>query len=140
MQSDEAMAEQKHQFFVAIVEDDAGIRAAIQAVLNSHGFRARGFSNAERFLRSKGGRSAACLVLDVRLPGMSGLELQKRLHAQGLAIPTIFVTAEADADVKLQTQLLQCGAMAVLHKPFDPERLTKLVQRCARRAASALRL
>jgi FixJ family two-component response regulator len=120
------MVRRKRQFFAAIVDDDAAMRAAIQRVLNAHGFPTRGFSSAERFLRSSDGRTAACLVLDVRLPGMSGPELQQKLHATGLAIPAIFVTAEADTNIELQ-KLLQCGAVAALHKPFDPERLVELV-------------
>jgi FixJ family two-component response regulator len=91
-------------------------------------FRTRGFSSAELFLRSRGGREAACLVLDLRLPGMSGLELQRELCARDLAIPTIFATAEDDAGGQLYAQLLQAGAMAVLHKPFDAEQLLRLVQ------------
>lgn len=122
------MARRKRQFFVAVVDDDAGMRMATQALLNSHGLRTRGFSSAEQFLQSRDGCKAGCLVLDMRLPGMSGLELQQELRARGLAIPAIFVTAEPDTDLKLQTQILECGAMAVLRKPFDAERLAQLVQ------------
>ena len=122
------MAKRKRQFFVAIVDDDAGMRAAAQALLKSNGFRTRGFSSAERFLCSRHGLEAGCLVLDMRLPGASGLELQRELRAMGLAIPAIFVTAEDDADGRLQTQMLQAGAMAMLRKPFDPQELSRLVQ------------
>ncbi len=122
------MAKRKRQFFVAIVDDDAGMRAAAQALLNSNGFRTRGFSSAEQFLGSRHGVEAGCLVLDMRLPGVSGLELQRELRVMGLAIPAIFVTAEDDADGRLQTQMLQAGAMAMLRKPFDPQELSRLVQ------------
>jgi FixJ family two-component response regulator len=124
----DAMARRKRQFFIAVVDDDAGMRAATQDLLNSNGFRTRGFSSAEQFLRSRHGRQAACLVLDLRLPGMSGLELQRELCVKNLAIPTIFATAEDDVGNQLYTQLLQAGAMAVLPKPFDAERLLGLVQ------------
>jgi FixJ family two-component response regulator len=104
------------------------MRMAAQGLLNSHGLRTQGFPSAEQFLQSRDGCKAGCLVLDMRLPGMSGLELQQELRVRGLAIPAIFVTAEPDTDLKLQTQILRCGAMAVLRKPFDPERLAQLVQ------------
>jgi FixJ family two-component response regulator len=122
------MAKRKRQFFIAVVDDDAGVRAATQDLLNANGLRTRGFSSAEQFLQSRYGCSAACLVLDVRLPGMSGLELQRELRTQGLTIPAIFATAEADASGQLQTQLLEAGALAVLHKPFDPEQLLRLAR------------
>jgi FixJ family two-component response regulator len=122
------MARRKRQFFVAVVDDDTAMRAATQDLLNAHGLRTRGFASAEQFLSSRDGCKAGCLVLDMRLPGMSGLELQRGLRVRGLAIPTIFATAEQDTAGQLQTQLLQAGAMAVLRKPFDPEELSRLVR------------
>lgn len=122
------MAKRKRQCFVAVVDDDAAVRAATADLLNSHGVTARGFSSAEQFLRSRNGRKAHCLILDLHLPGMSGLELQRELRRRGLSIPVILVTADDDPDGRLQPQLLGAGAMAVLHKPFDPERLRQLVQ------------
>ncbi|MDB6047251.1 MAG: Transcriptional regulatory protein zraR [Gammaproteobacteria bacterium] len=122
------MAKRNRQFFIAVVDDDAGMRAATRDLLKSNGFRTQGFSSAEQFLRSRHGREAACLVLDLRLPGMSGLELQRELCAGDLAIPTIVATAEDEGDGQVYTQLLQAGAMAVLHKPFDAEQLLRLVQ------------
>jgi FixJ family two-component response regulator len=122
------MDKRKRQFFIAVVDDDAGVRAATQDLLNANGFQTRGFSSAEQFLQSRHGCSAACLVLDMRLPGMSGLELQRELRAKGLTIPAIFATAEDDASGQLQTQILEAGALAVLHKPFDPEQLLRLAR------------
>jgi FixJ family two-component response regulator len=122
------MAKRKRQVFVAVVDDDAGMRAATQDLLNSNGLHTRDFSSAEQFLRSKLGCQAECLVLDLQLPGMTGLELQRELQARGLSIPAIFATAEDDADWQLQTQILQAGAVAVLRKPFDPGQLSRLVQ------------
>jgi FixJ family two-component response regulator len=116
------MAKRKRQLFVAIVDDDAGMRAALENLLNSAGLRTRSFSSAEEFLRSAPAGKAGCLILDLRLPGMSGLELQRELQAKGLAIPVIFATAEADV-----TQIADTGAMAVLRKPFDPDELSRLV-------------
>jgi FixJ family two-component response regulator len=116
------MGKRKRQLFVAIVDDDAGIRAAIENLLNSTGLRTRSFASAEEFLRSAHGGKAGCLILDLRLPGMSGLELHRELQAKGLAIPVIFATADADV-----TQVSDTGAMAVLRKPFDPDELSRLV-------------
>ncbi len=122
------MVKRKRQFFVAVVDDDAGLRSATQDLLNSNGFRTRGFSSAEHFLRSKDGCKAGCLVLDMRLPGMTGLELQRQLRMQGLAIPTIFTTAEVDERGQLRAQMTLAGAVAVLPKPFDSAELARLVQ------------
>jgi FixJ family two-component response regulator len=97
-------------------------------LLNSIGLKTRTFESAEAYLRSSGSTAAGCLIADMRLPGMSGLELQRQLHAKGLGIPAIFVTAEDDADGRLRAQMEQAGAVAVLHKPCDPEELTRLVQ------------
>ena len=119
------MAKRKRTTFVAIVDDDAGLRAAIEALLNSNGFRARSFPSAEAFLQCVGGAEVGCLILDYRLPGMSGLELQRELQAQGRAIPIIFATADNEAFRLLQSE---AGALAVLRKPFDPEELPRLVK------------
>jgi FixJ family two-component response regulator len=119
------MAKRKRTTFVAIVDDDAGLRAAIEALLNANGFRARSFPSAEAFLQCVGGTEAVCLILDSRLPGMSGLELQRELQAQGRAIPIIFATADNEAFRLLQSE---AGALAVLRKPFDPEELPRLVK------------
>jgi FixJ family two-component response regulator len=121
------MPNRKRQRFVVVVDDDTGIRAATQDLLNSQGFVTRGFASAEQFLRSRNACEAGCLVLDMRLPGMSGLELLRQLRRGGLAIPAIFATAEHDVDGQLRLQLLQAGAAAVLRKPYDPERLLQLV-------------
>jgi FixJ family two-component response regulator len=118
------MGKRKRQLFVAIVDDDAGMRAAIENLLHSAGLRTRSFASAEEFLRSAHGAKAGCLILDLRLPGMSGLELQRELQVRGSAIPVILVTAEAD----LAHQAEAGGAIAVLRKPFDPDELSRLVR------------
>jgi len=122
------MGKRKCQCFVAVVDDDAAVCAATANLLNSHGVATRGFSSAEQFLRARRGRNADCLILDLQLPGMSGLDLQRELRSRGLSIPVIFATAEDDPDGRLETKLLGAGAVAVLRKPFDPERLRQLVQ------------
>jgi FixJ family two-component response regulator len=118
----------KPQSFVAVVDDDAGVRAATENLLNSIGIRTRGFASAELFLRFKGRAGVGCLILDMRLPGMSGLELQFQLLASGLTIPAIFVTAEVDTDGQLPSQMAESGAMAVLRKPCDSDELMRLVK------------
>jgi FixJ family two-component response regulator len=124
---DVAMAGKRRQRFVAVVDDDAGVRRATQDLLNSHGFTAHGYSSAEQLLQSAQYAGAGCFVLDMRLQGMTGLELQRRLQAAGVAVPIIYCTAEKDTDGRLRRRLLQVGAMAVLYKPFDPEQLLRLV-------------
>ena len=125
---DVVMIGKRQQRFVAVVDDDAAVRRATRGLLNSHGFAARGYSSAEQLLRSGQHVGAGCLILDMRLRGMSGLKLQRRLQAAGVAIPIIYCTAESDPDGRLRRRLLQAGAMAVLYKPFDPERLLRLVE------------
>jgi len=126
----EAMARRrKSACFVAIVDDDDSVRAGIESLLNSVGIKTRTFASAEEFLRLEDSDAVLCLILDMRLPGMSGLELQRRLHAKGLGPPTIFVTAEDDVDVRAQME--QAGAVAVLRKPCDPDELTRLVKETA---------
>jgi FixJ family two-component response regulator len=127
------MAKRKRQFFVAIVDDDAGVRAAIEDLLNSNGLRTRSFPSAEAFLQSSDGGEPGCLIVDYRLPGMNGLELQRELQAKGRAIPIIFATAEDDAFRLLQSLVVKAGALAVLRKPFDSEELPRLVKAAAQR-------
>jgi FixJ family two-component response regulator len=125
------MAKRKRQFYVAIVDDDAGVRAAIEDLLNSNGLRTRSFPSAEAFLQSSDGGEPGVLILDYRLPGMNGLELQRELQAKGRAIPIIFATAEDDAFRLLQSPVVKAGAVAVLRKPFDCEELPRLVKAAA---------
>lgn len=121
------MVSRRRTSFVAVVDDDASVRDAILGLLQSCDIAARGFSSAERFLKSQRRFQAACLVLDMRLPGMTGLELLRALQGRGLHIPTIVSTSDADFDEHLRQQLLQAGAVAVLGKPFDTEVFLGLV-------------
>ena len=126
---DKAMAKtRKSAFFVAIVDDDASVREGIENLLNSVGIKSRTFASAEEYLRASDTAAVCCLILDVRLPGMSGLELQRRLRAQGQGAATIFVTGEVDCDGRLCVQMEEAGALAILRKPFDAEELTRLVR------------
>jgi len=98
---------------------------SIQRLLNAEGFSVEAFPSAEAFLDSGGAGRAACIVLDIHLPGMSGLELRRRLTAAGSDLPIIFITAIGDEALKGAATLLGC--VAYLNKPFAPEALVAAV-------------
>jgi FixJ family two-component response regulator len=106
---------------IAIVDDDDALRNSLDDLLQSVGFRVQGFASAEAFLRAQHAPETACLLLDVRLPGMDGLELQRQLVAVHWRLPIIFVTAYADDNIR--TRALAAGAVAVLSKPCREEDL-----------------
>jgi FixJ family two-component response regulator len=111
---------------VAIVDDDDLMRSALRGLLKSAGMPAQEFSSAEEFLSSGAQNETACLIADIRMPGMSGLELQAQLNAERCRIPTIFITAHGDARMRMQA--LRAGASEFLSKPFDDEALLQIVQ------------
>jgi FixJ family two-component response regulator len=111
---------------VAIVDDDDLMRGALQGLLKAVGLPARAFASAEEFLGSGQYRETACLIADIRMPGMSGLELQAKLNAEHCRIPTIFITAHGDA--KMRMQALRAGAVEFMAKPFDDEVLLESVR------------
>jgi len=119
--------EEEHdpQALIAIVDDDESVREALQSLLKSMGFRAEGFPSAEEFLQSAQISATTCLILDVRMPGMSGLELQRQLAADQRRIPIIFITAHGDDDTRARA--LQAGAVDFLAKPFSEEALLTAV-------------
>jgi FixJ family two-component response regulator len=104
---------------VAIVDDDDSMRLAVQDLLEAVGLLAQGFASAEEFLRSGVQHATACLIADIRMPGMSGLELQAHLKAERCRIPIIFITAHGDEKMRLQAR--REGAVEFLSKPFDNE-------------------
>jgi FixJ family two-component response regulator len=106
---------------IAIVDDDDLIRGALQGMLKSVGLSSQAFASAEEYLKSGKQHQTACLIADIRMPGMSGLELQAKLNAEHCRIPTIFITAHGDA--KMRMQALRAGAVEFLAKPFDDEAL-----------------
>jgi FixJ family two-component response regulator len=111
---------------VAIVDDDDLMRTALLGLLKSAGLLAQAFASAEEFLRSGHQHGTACLITDIRMPGMSGLELQAHLNADHCRIPTIFITAHGDAKMRLQA--MRAGAVEFLAKPFDDEALLESVR------------
>jgi FixJ family two-component response regulator len=111
---------------VAIVDDDDSMRNALDGLLKAVGFPARAFASAEEFLKSGEQHQTSCLIADIRMPGMSGLELQAQLNAESCKIPIIFITAHGDA--KMRMQALRAGAVEFLSKPFDEEVLLESVR------------
>jgi FixJ family two-component response regulator len=111
---------------VAIVDDDDLMRSALQGLLKSAGLPAQAFASAEEFLKSGQQDQVGCLVADIRMPGMSGLELQAKLNADHRRIPTIFITAHGDE--KMRMQALRAGAVEFLAKPFDDVALLESVR------------
>ena len=109
---------------VSIVDDDESVREAIKSLLRSVGLGADVFASAEEFLRSDRLKNTACLILDVRMPGMNGLELQELLAAAHYKIPIIFITAHV-SDREARNRALQAGAVDFLSKPFSEETLLK---------------
>ena len=106
---------------VAIVDDDASMRAAIEDLLSSVGIKARSFASAEEFLLSDLKNEVGCLISDIRMPGMSGLELQAKLVAEGSRIPIIFITGHGNSRMRMQA--IEAGAIEFLGKPFAEESL-----------------
>jgi FixJ family two-component response regulator len=111
------MAPERRAKMVAVVEDDASYRVALQRLLKSAGLSVQLFESAEDFLNSGQQHATGCLIADIRMPGMSGLELQAKLNADHCPIPTIFITAHGDEKMRLQA--MRGGAVKFLPKPFD---------------------
>jgi FixJ family two-component response regulator len=120
------MAIQGKTNLVAIVDDDDLMRNALQGLLKAVGLSARAFASAEEFLKSGQQHETACLIADIRMPGISGLELQAKLNAEHCRIPTIFITAHGDE--KMRMQALRAGAVEFMAKPFDDEVLLESVR------------
>ena len=110
---------------VAIVDDDESVQLALRDLIESDGLPAICFGSAEHFLDSEARSKAACLIADIRMPGMSGLELQAKLKAERCRIPVIFITAHGDAEMR--TRAMREGAVQFLTKPFDDEVLLQVV-------------
>lgn len=121
-----SMANEGKTKLVAIVDDDDSMRSALQGLMKVQGFPAHAYASAEEFLKSGVQHQIGCLIADIRMPGMSGLELQARLNAERCRIPTIFITAHGDA--KMRMQALRAGAVEFLAKPFDDEALLESVR------------
>ena len=111
---------------IAVVDDDAAIREAVQSLLRSVGLRAEVFASAQDLLQSGRLQDAACLIVDLRMPWMSGLELQQQLTTAHCSLPIIFITAHGDDEARARA--LRAGAVDFLDKPFSDEALLRAVQ------------
>jgi FixJ family two-component response regulator len=111
---------------IAVVDDDEAMQESLRDLLEAAGLVARCFGSAEEFLESDLPRSSACLIVDIRMPKMSGLELQTRLKEDERNIPIIFITAHGDA--KMRIRAMREGAVEFLSKPFDHQLLLKRVR------------
>ena len=120
------MAVQGNSRLVAIVDDDESMLEALKGLLKEAGFAARAFASAEEFLQSGEQHHTGCLIADIRMPGISGLDLQARLKADNIDIPIIFITAHGDEHLRMQA--LRSGAVEFLAKPFDDEVLLESVR------------
>jgi FixJ family two-component response regulator len=109
----------KHKPLIAVVDDDQSVREALENLISSVGFEVELFASAEEFLDSDTPLQTDCAVLDLCLPGITGLELQRRLTADGQSIPVIIITAQGDD--KTQDEAVAAGAIAFLKKPFKEE-------------------
>ncbi len=116
---------------VFIIDDDAGVRASIKDLVESVGLSAASFASAHAFLASERRDGPSCLVLDVRLPGISGLDLQLELRKAGIKIPVIFITGHAD--VPMTVKAMKSGAVEFLTKPFRDQDLLDVIQRALTR-------
>ena len=113
---------------ISIVDDDDSVRQALKSLIDSVGFRAEVFGSGEEYLNSPHVYQTDCLIADVRMPGMSGLELQDRLNSANLSIPVVFISAHDDAEARARG--LRGGAIAFLQKPFSEDSLLGAITTC----------
>jgi FixJ family two-component response regulator len=117
----------QHAPIISIVDDDESMRCAIKSLVTSLGFGAHTFASAEKFLQSPHLDHTSCVITDLQMPGLNGVELQKSLLAQGRRIPIIFVTAFPEE--RLRARAMEAGALGFLSKPFESETLIKLIDK-----------
>ena len=125
----------KENPLIAIVDDDESVRAATKSLMRSLGFLAESFPSAEDFLASPHVNRTACLLADVHMPGMSGLDLHRRLAAAGASIPTILITAYPDD--AMRARALKDGVISYLTKPCDEEDLLRWIRSALDRGGSS---
>ncbi len=120
---------------VFVVDDDSSVREAIKSLIRSVGLSVETFETAQEFLRSKRPDAPGCVVLDVRLPGLSGLDLQRELAAHGISIPVIFITGHGD--IPMSVRAMKAGALEFLTKPFRDQDLLDAIQQALERDRAA---
>ena len=115
------------EFLISVIEDDRSVRESLEMFIEAFGFDVLGFASAEHFLESDRINDSACLILDVTLPGMTGIELQRRLKEMGVRAAVIFITAQPNE--RNREQAMQDGAIAFLEKPFSSEALLSAIRK-----------
>ena len=128
------MSSEQSSRLIAIVDDDKSVQCALQDLIESEGLSTRCFGSAEQFLDSGAQHKAGCLIADIRMPGMSGLELQAKLKAERCRIPVIFITAHGDAEMR--TLAMGDGAVEFLTKPFNDAVLLEVVHAALERSGN----
>ena len=111
---------------ISVVDDDESVRRATKLLIESFGYRARVFESAETLLKPGQLNETSCLVVDIQMPGMNGLQLQSHLAVEGWSIPVIFITAYGNKQVRRKA--MQAGAVAFLEKPFGDEQLLETIR------------
>jgi len=106
---------------IAVIDDDDSFRAATELLVRSLGFDVAGYESAQAFLDRCPGRNTDCIISDINMPGMTGIELKQRLNQEGIEVPVIFVSAQTDTT--LPRRVIECGGMALLQKPFHGQKL-----------------
>lgn len=119
---------------ISVIDDDASVRTATDNLLRSHGYLVRSFASAEEFLQSSHIQGCVCVVSDVQMPGMNGLDLLTYMRAQGYLAPMIFITAFPEESIR--SFALKAGAICFLAKPFSAPALIECVERALHRAGS----
>jgi FixJ family two-component response regulator len=132
------MSSDQSSRLIAIVDDDQSVQSALQDLIESEGLSTLCFGSAEQFLDSGAQHTAGCLIADIRMPGMSGIELQAKLKADRCRIPIIFITAHGDA--KMRIQAMRDGAVEFLTKPFDNAVLLETVHAAVEEHAKTIGL
>ncbi|NMZ43710.1 response regulator transcription factor [Pseudomonas oryzihabitans] len=130
-----SMTDQTQPTLVHLVDDDASVRAAVEDLLASVGLDTRSYASAVDFLERARLDAPGCLVLDVRMPGMNGLDLQQELQRRGLALPIIFITGHGD--IPMSVRAMKQGALEFLTKPFRDQDLLDAIDQALRKAQDA---
>jgi FixJ family two-component response regulator len=116
---------------IAIVDDDPSAREGLQSLIESAGWMTETFASAQEFLARPGAKAPSCLVLDLQMPGLSGLDLQKRMAEVGLEVPIVFLTGHGN--IPASVQAMKAGAVEFLTKPFDEEKLVQAIEEAIER-------
>jgi FixJ family two-component response regulator len=119
---------------VSVVEDDESVRLALVGLIRSVGHEARGFASAEEYLALQDGR-CACVITDLHMPGINGIEMMLKLREMGYSVPTIMITARAERTI--EERAMTAGALCVLRKPFEAQALLDCLQRALAKGASS---